>query len=235
MSDVIKFGDSSIVTDPGLESVNRWLFSQFSDFVRYDNVKVSPDSFAAKILEKQLKEIGFTDSHAKTLLNNLDVIFTEIKRTALVVGEAFQVGILGLVYGKTTTNDSHALTMNVIYEDWENLPFIHSFLITDVGAPGDGQDYLSVSEARKKQRSDAARTVLRTNDETRISQASINAVDLYFAGRTDSPAGYYEISFGLYGLSDRMIYNNAAVIEENAFLMTDHFMFTTGLTSQYIR
>ena len=196
MTNIVQFKKDKIVGTEGTPKVDQWLFYVYSNYVRSDFPSVNVDCFEAKLFIKDLIEHGFTPEQAEAFVNNLDKVFLDITRTALMVGEAHGVGILGLTHGYTGGGRGQMLLLAPVFEGRADTPVVHTFFYGPLGA--DPLSELEISEFVKKVHTtgveDEPRVV--TKDETKLSQEAIDKLDAYFINRVKEEGKYYQVRHG---------------------------------------
>lgn len=196
MTNIVQFKKDKIVGTEGTPKVDQWLFYAYSNYVRSDFPSVNVDCFEAKLFIKDLIEHGFTPEQAEAFVNNLDKAFLDITRTALMVGEAHGVGILGLTHGYAGGGRGEMLLLAPVFEGGVDTPAVHTFFYGPLGSSPLSE--LEISEFVKKVHTtgveDEPRVV--TKDEAKLPQEAIDKLDAYFINRVKEEGKYYQVRHG---------------------------------------
>lgn len=193
MSNVVQFKNSNIIGTEGTPKVDLWLFSAFSDYVRSDFPTVNVDCFQAKLFVKDLIAHGFSPTHADIFVKNLDKVFLDITRTALMVGEAYGVGILGLTHGFTGSDSGEMLVLVPVFEEGLTIPITHALFYGPLGVSPLSE--LEIKEFVKRVHNTSAEEEPRvvTKDETKLRQAALDNLENYFMNRVKEGGKYYQV------------------------------------------
>lgn len=217
MSNVLQLKKDKVIGTEGTPKVDLWLFSAFSDFVRADFPTVNVDCFAAKRLVKDLTTHGFSPAHAEAFVKNLDKVFLDISRTALMVGEAYGVGILGLTHGYTGSDSGEMLVLVPVFEEGLTIPVTHAFFYGPLGVSPLSE--LEIKEFVKCVHNTGVEKEPRvvTKDETKLRQEALDNLDAYFMNRVKEGGKYYQVRHAPTDTTQRQ--------KVTSYLLYDHFGF----------
>lgn len=235
MSNIVQFKKDKIVGTEGAPKVDQWLFYAYSNYVRSDFPKVNIDCFEAKLFAKELTEHGFTPEQAGAFVNNLDKVFLDITRTALMVGEAHGIGILGLTHAYAGSGRGEMLLLTPVFEGGIDTPAAHTFFYGPLGVgPLTG---LEIREFVKKVHTTGVENEPRvvTKDEAKLPQEAIDKLDAYFILRAKEEGKYYQVRHGPTDKTQRQKVTSYLLYDGYGFIGFDLLTYSEALADLFDR
>lgn len=225
MSNVIGFSDRVVTGGDGAPAITKWLFSVFSDYIRSDSPTLSTDCFGAGRFASDLVAHGFGKEHAKSFVSNLEYVFLLVARTALRVGEQYNVGVTGLTYGFVNDGTTEMLVLLPVYEDWGAMPFTHLIFVGPLGDPGLGESQLSIFKNVDGVEEAKNQPKLTTKEASVVTQEQLDNLDSYFNKLVGEFATEYIVKHQPAGQTHHQKVNAHLLLDGNGFLYIDQISY----------